>query len=117
MWARYALSAELASATLEELVIDGYLAMDAKVTESTRSMAPHHLAITIRYEELVVSPYETVERIYGTLNLGKAKLSKSRIDQLLNSRPPLRGARQPTPLQVASVRKRCEQIYTRYNYS
>jgi hypothetical protein len=117
MWARYALSAELSSATLEELVIDGYLAMDAKVTESIRSLAPHHQAITIRYEELVVSPHETVERIYGALNLGKAELLRSRIDQLLNSRPPLRGARQATPLQVAAVRRRCEQIYTRYNYS
>ena len=30
MWARYALSAEPASVTLKNLVIDAYLAMDAK---------------------------------------------------------------------------------------
>jgi len=85
--------------------------MDAKVIESTRCLANHH-AITIRYEELIVNPYETVERIYGALNLGKAELLKTRIDQFLK----LRGARQPTPPQTAVVRKRCEEIYTRYNY-
>jgi hypothetical protein len=115
MWARYALSAEPATATLEELVIDAYLAMDAKATESISSLA-HHRAITIRYEELVGSPYETVEHIYTALNLGKGELSKRRIDQLLKSAPPLRDARQPTPAQIAEVRKRCEEIYTRYNY-
>jgi hypothetical protein len=114
-WARYALSAESATATIENLVIDEYLAMDAKVTESIRSLANRH-AITIRYEELVVSPYETIERIYGALNLGKAEFLKAPIDQLLKSSPPLRGARQPTPLQIATVRNRCEEIYTRYNY-
>lgn len=115
MWARYALTAEPATATIEDLIIDEYLAMDAKVTESLRSLENRH-AITIRYEELVVSPYETVERIYGALNLGKAEFLKTPIDQLLKSSPPLRGARQPTPLQIATVRKRCEEIYTRYNY-
>ena len=114
MWARYALGATPPAAALEELVIDGYLAMDAKMTESIRSLA-HHL-ITIRYEELVLSPYETVERIYEALNLDKAELSRTRIDQFLKSRPPLRDARQPAPSQVAAVRKRCEEIYTRYNY-
>jgi len=116
MWARYALSATPPAAALEELVIDGYLAMDAKMTESIRSLG-HHL-ITIRYEELVLSPYETVERIYEALNLDKAELSRTRIriDQFLKSRPPLRDARQPAPSQVAAVRKRCEEIYTRYNY-
>jgi omega-hydroxy-beta-dihydromenaquinone-9 sulfotransferase len=115
MWARYALSPEPTTAALEELVIDAYLAMDAKVTESIGSLA-HHRALTIRYEELVGSPYETVEHIYGALNLGKGELSKTRIDELLKSGPPLRGARQPTPAQIAAVRKRCEEIYTRYNY-
>ena len=114
-WARYALSAESATATIENLVIDEYLAMDAKVTESIRSLANRH-AITIRYEELVVSPYETVRRIYEALNLGKAQFLKTRIDQLLKTSPPLRGTRQPTPLQIATVRKRCEEIYTRYSY-
>jgi omega-hydroxy-beta-dihydromenaquinone-9 sulfotransferase len=95
MWARYALTAEPATATLEELVIDAYLAMDAKVTESISSLV-HHRAITIRYEELVDSPYETLEHIYGALNLGRGQLSETRIDQLLKSRPPLRRARQPT---------------------
>jgi omega-hydroxy-beta-dihydromenaquinone-9 sulfotransferase len=115
MWARYALGAEPASATLEDLVIDAYLTMEAKVTESIRSFS-HHRVITIRYEELVVSPYETVERIYRALNLGNPKLLEAQIDQLFKSKPPLRGARQPTPTQIASVRERCEEIYTRYNY-
>ncbi|MBV8134358.1 MAG: sulfotransferase [Deltaproteobacteria bacterium] len=115
MWARYALAAEPAAATLEDLVIDAYLAMDARVNESIRSLANHH-AIAIRYEELVVSPYETVERIYGALNLGKAASLRTRIDQLLKSSPPLRNARQPTPHQITAVRKRCEEIYARYDY-
>jgi hypothetical protein len=38
MWARYALSAEPASVTLKNLVIDAYLAMDAKVTKSIPSL-------------------------------------------------------------------------------
>ena len=109
MWARYALSAEPAAATLGDLVIDAYLAMDAKVTESIDSLA-HHRAITIRYEELVGSPNETVEHIYAALNLGQADLLKARIDKLFKARPPLRGARQPTPAQVAAVRKRCGAI-------
>lgn len=108
MWARYALSAEPATATIENLVIDAYLAMYAKVAESIHSLA-HHRAITIRYEELVVSPYETIEHTYGALNLGKADLIKARIGEFLRSRPPLRGAGQPTPPQVAAVRKRCER--------
>jgi hypothetical protein len=116
MWARYALGAEPASATLEDLVIDAYLTMETKVTASIRSFSHHHV-ITIRYEELVVSPYEMVERIYGALNLGNPKLLKTQIDQLFKSKPPLRGARQPTPAQIAAVRERCEEIYTRYNYS
>jgi hypothetical protein len=95
MWARYALGAEPASATLEDLVIDAYLTMETKVTESIRSFS-HHQAITIRYEELVVSPYEMVERIYGALNLGNPKLLKTQIDQLFKSKPPPRGARQPS---------------------
>jgi omega-hydroxy-beta-dihydromenaquinone-9 sulfotransferase len=115
MWARYALSAEPASATLKEFVIDAYLAMDAKVTETLSSLASHR-TITIRYEELVGSPYETVEHIYRALNLGKVKSSKARIDQLLKSGPPLR-VRQPTPAQIAAVRERCSEIYTKYNYA
>jgi hypothetical protein len=115
MWARYALSAEPATTTLEDLVIDAYLTMDAKVAQSIQSLADHR-TITIRYEELVLRPYETVEHIYGALNLGKADPLEARIDELLKSRPPLRGARQPTPAQVAAVRKRCEEIYTKYNY-
>jgi hypothetical protein len=115
MWARYALSAEPATSTLEALVIDAYIAMDTKVTESICSLSNHY-AITIKYEELVVSPYETVERIYGALNLGKAEFLKTPIHQLLRSRPPLRCARQPTPLRIAAYEKRCQEIYTRHNY-
>ena len=100
---------------LSLIEIDAYLAMDARVNESIRSLANHH-AIAIRYEELVVSPYETVERIYGALNLGKAASLRTRIDQLLKSSPPLRNARQPTPHQITAVRKRCEEIYARYDY-
>jgi hypothetical protein len=115
MWARYALGAEPASATLDDLVIDAYLTMETKVTESICSFSHHH-TITIRYEELVVSPYEMVERIYGALNLGNPQPLKTHIDQLFKSKPPLRSARQPTPTQIAAVRGRCEEIYTRYNY-
>ena len=110
MWARYALGVEPASATLEDLVIDAYLMMETKVTESIRSFSHHHV-ITIRYEELVVSPYERVEPIHGTLNLGNPKLLKTQIDQFFKSKPPLRSARQPTPTQIAAVRKCCEEIY------
>ena len=115
MWARYALAAAPASATLEDLVIDAYLTMETKLTDGIGSFA-HHRVVTVRYEELVVNPNETVERIYGPLNLGKPKLLKAQIDQLLKSKPPIRSARQPTPTQSAAVRKRCEEIYTRYNY-
>ena len=102
MWARYALSAKPAIATIEDLVIDAYLAMDAKVTKRIRSLAHHH-ATTITYEGLVVSPYPTVERIYGALSLGKPTFLKTGIDQLLKSTPPLHGARQPTAPQIAAV--------------
>jgi hypothetical protein len=85
----------IAAATLEDLVIDAYLA--GCESDCEYSLLAHHQAITIRYKELVVSPYETVERIYEALNLGKAELLKMRIDQLL---------------QIESATARCSSTYT-----
>jgi hypothetical protein len=113
MWERYALSPPLPDADVREIVIDTWLRMEEKIHAQLQPSSGGFL--TIRYEELIAQPHQTIERVYSELKLG-ASPAAERISRFLAASPPLRPSHKVSAAVQTAVRERCAAIRERYGY-
>lgn len=116
MWERYALSAAPGSSATLQSVMSAYLGLEQKLQRDAANL-PARTFVTIRYEDLIANPRQTVGEIYRALNLPAERCPIDRIDEFLKSVPPLRPNREPAPAQIAAVSERCGTIFERYGYA
>jgi hypothetical protein len=113
MWDRYALGSRPDDTHLRQAAILALLEMEKKLQDQLGACPAAF--ITIRYEDLVARPYDTLGGVYAALNLGRCP-SSERIRTFLAGSPQLRPSPAvPTALE-AELRERCAAILDRYGY-
>lgn len=116
MWERYALAQSLDRAKLRDSMIDTYLNLE-KTLENHSKGCPAKALVTIRYEDLVAQPHQTIELIYSALKLGDAGRLRDAISRFLRASPPLRANHPVSSSQIGLVRERCAAIFDKYEYN
>jgi omega-hydroxy-beta-dihydromenaquinone-9 sulfotransferase len=115
MWMRYALTPSPGRAAISKLVMDAYLDMESKLGDHITA-CPNAISITVRYEELVASPGDTIERIYGALKFTDAGRVIDRASRFVAGSPTLRQHHSVSREQAVAVRDRCSALFERYGY-